>query len=254
MTGEIGISLGLRQLDSAGGGSVPYAASAVHFDGLSWLLNDALATTDNAFFSFSFWMKLQTVDDTTDPFVCDPDGQSSPFMYFNAGFVSNFYAGIPPNFMSLSDQDGPYLDYTIWHHFLGAMDGQNQIIKVYIDDVPYGDLGVNGTPFDFNMNGKPFSVGGNTFGEEVIGDLADAWFAPGVNLLTGGNIVESTRRKFISSTLKPVDLGMDGSTPTGAAPTIFFSGDATAFSTNQGTGGTFTLTGSLTNASTSPSD
>jgi hypothetical protein len=53
---------------------------------------------------------------------------------------------------------------------------------------------------------------------------------------------------------KPVNLGTNGQTPTGTIPAMFFSGDASGFPTNQGTGGAFTLTGSLTNASTSPSD
>jgi len=56
------------------------------------------------------------------------------------------------------------------------------------------------------------------------------------------------------ATGKPVDLGPNGSTPTGSAPSLFFSGNATSFATNQGTGGAFTLTSALTNATTSPSD
>jgi len=66
--------------------------------------------------------------------------------------------------------------------------------------------------------------------------------------------IEANRRKFIDAIGKPVFLGSDGSLPTGVAPAMFFSGDSTAFATNRGTGGPFTLTGSLTNASTSPSD
>ena len=66
--------------------------------------------------------------------------------------------------------------------------------------------------------------------------------------------VVGNRRKFISGDKKPVFLGTDGSKPTGSAPPVYFSGDATDFSTNKGDGGAFTLTGTLTNSSTSPSD
>jgi len=67
----------------------------------------------------------------------------------------------------------------------------------------------------------------------------------------------ANRAKFILNG-KPVDLGAGGSLPTGTAPIVYFSvrpGDAaTAFATNRGTGGNFSITGSLDLASTSPSD
>ncbi len=67
--------------------------------------------------------------------------------------------------------------------------------------------------------------------------------------------VSANVEKFRSSAGKPVDLGATGSTPTGTAPIIYLSGDATGFLTNKGTGGSFTVaTGSLSTAGTSPSD
>ena len=38
------------------------------------------------------------------------------------------------------------------------------------------------------------------------------------------------------------------------APTVMFSGDATTFPVNQGSGGAAILTGTVNNAATSPSD
>ena len=113
-----------------------------------------------------------------------------------------------------------------------------------------------------NTNGVPFYIGTDTFGQGGDGSnnfvgmsMADLWIAPGVSLLdNNGYIPEATRRKFISANGKPVDLGSDCSAPTGTAPAVCFSGDATTFGTNKGTGGTFTLTGTLTDASTSPSN
>src|SRR6185295_18112501 len=43
----------------------------------------------------------------------------------------------------------------------------------------------------------------------------------------------------------PVSLGSNGSTPTGSAPLVFMSGDISAWFTNKGTGGGFTLSGTL---------
>jgi hypothetical protein len=76
--------------------------------------------------------------------------------------------------------------------------------------------------------------------------------------LSGGDIPELTRRKFISAAGKPVLLGADGSIPTGQAPAIFLHLDkgehSSGFAINRGVGGTLALGGTLTGASSSPSD
>lgn len=65
---------------------------------------------------------------------------------------------------------------------------------------------------------------------------------------------ESNRRKFISASGTPVDLGSNGSTPTGNQPIIYLSrrpGDtADAFLNNRGSGGGFTVTGALADGGT----
>lgn len=69
------------------------------------------------------------------------------------------------------------------------------------------------------------------------GGYAHVWIAPGQ--------YEPDYTKFINGDGTPKDLGADGSTPTGTAPAIFFTGDKSAFPVNNGTGGSFTLIGSL---------
>ena len=70
--------------------------------------------------------------------------------------------------------------------------------------------------------------------------------------------VEANRRKFFSATGKPVDLGDDGSTPSGSSPIVYLSvrsGDAAAaLISNRGTGGDYTENGTLTLSSTNPGD
>jgi hypothetical protein len=44
----------------------------------------------------------------------------------------------------------------------------------------------------------------------------------------------------------PISLGSDGSTPTGSAPVFYLKGEGNAFNVNSGTGGNFTVSGSLT--------
>jgi hypothetical protein len=66
--------------------------------------------------------------------------------------------------------------------------------------------------------------------------------------------VESNRRKFISAGGKPVDLGADGSGPTGSVPILFLSGPTDSWHTNDGDGGGMTEVGALTDCANSPSD
>ena len=49
--------------------------------------------------------------------------------------------------------------------------------------------------------------------------------------------------KFIDVAGEAVDLGADGSTPTGTAPLMYFKGAAASFATNLGTGGAFSVAG-----------
>jgi hypothetical protein len=80
-------------------------------------------------------------------------------------------------------------------------------------------------------------------------DLAELYYAPGEYLDFS---VEANRRLFISAAGEPVDLGADGSTPTGSQPLVYLSiRDAQAaseFATNRGTGGNFTVNGELATA------
>ena len=68
--------------------------------------------------------------------------------------------------------------------------------------------------------------------------------------------VEANRRKFISNTGEPVDLGADGSEPTGAAPTAYYAlvpgADPDTFAEGKGAGGDATITGAFTRAATTP--
>lgn len=56
---------------------------------------------------------------------------------------------------------------------------------------------------------------------------------------------ESNRLKFRDAFGNPVDLGSDGSKPTGTAPAIYMRFDPSNFGKNSGTGGDFTVTGTI---------
>jgi hypothetical protein len=85
--------------------------------------------------------------------------------------------------------------------------------------------------------------------------MAELYFAPGQYLDFS---TESNRRKFITAIGTPMDLGSDGSAPTGTAPLVYqrlAAGETVAnFATNRGTSDDFSIIGTLVTGSSSPSD
>jgi hypothetical protein len=239
---------------AAGGG---YTAGAIHFEignGATYLTNNSLsAGTDNGFFSFSLWaLGIQSGDNSNDVlWVIDPAGAYDPFLWINSGDLLTFEVlytqyniewgtGLPPD--------------TTWTHLLGSADTNfsagNKISVLYANDVLLTpDVNQDfGASFISAVNNKKFVFGDDTFGNgPTLLDVADVWIAPNVRLHNVSNVIpEATRRQFINADLTPVD---PATWPTSA---IQFYGDASTFATNHGTGGAFTLTGSLTNAATHP--
>ncbi len=87
---------------------------------------------------------------------------------------------------------------------------------------------------------------GAAFGLDMHWDgcLAEVYSNYGVS---GLNI-----NKFITPEGKPVDLGSDGSIPTGSPPVVYVKGPKANWSANFGTGGDFTLSGGSFDCADSP--
>ena len=132
----------------------------------------------------------------------------------------------------------------------------NKILQVYIGDTSWGVTAQDdGTgSFSVTWSGQTVEIGHAAGNLDFVGGMSEFWF----DTARLDFSVEANRRKFVSATGKPVDVGTDGSTPTGSAPEIYLSvrpGDAAAdFVTNRGTGNNFTQNGTLTLSGTSPSD
>lgn len=237
-----------------------YVAGAVHFDGSiqgggpTYLSRASLTTpADNGLCSFSIWQKgflaPGNLNTNTVLFVTDPASNYAPYFgmdvgpdqllwAFLAGFDTYWGTGVP--------------SYTTWMHMLGSVNTNlsagNKIKVLYINDflvTPDINNDANAAYME-EFNGKPFYFGDDTFSDGPTVDVADVWFAPGVGLHSGSTIPEATRRQFIDAGGNPVD---PTTWPTSA---VQFYGDAASFPTNHGTGGAFTLTGSLTSAATHP--
>ncbi len=257
-----GLVAGMKHVNLHGHSS-GYKAKAVTFDPNGNTYFDILSLTaaDNQFFSGIIWFNLDLGGGTGGGQVIQVDP--------NGGFTSRVKLGpgAGDTLVDLIDTTGNndverVIQSTVsspaWHSLLWSGDTLNQILKVYLDDVEAGNLVVDGVPFSMAFNGLEFSLwqdGENAPGGGYLGNGSDCWIAPGQSLLTAGDISLVTRRKFVTAANKPVDLGAHGELPTGISPAIFFSGNKDTYGQpNLGTGGAFTLTGTLTNASTSPSD
>jgi hypothetical protein len=220
----------------------------VHFDGANSSITGVLSVADSPIMGCVFWV-LPTV-----PMI----GSTSIFAVVPA--YENYAGGNTGNGIGFGTQDDSFgtivpssVDLSAgWQCVIAAINATTGVAKIY-----FGDTDVTGT-INFSgaasplWNGLQFLLGDDGFGDGATMDMADFRLAIGQNWLVSGDISLATRRLFIDADGKPVDPTT--ATASLGAPAILFSGDASTFPVNQGTGGVFTLTGSLTNASTSPSD
>jgi hypothetical protein len=254
----------LGSIAASGGTGGAYHAGAVQFDGATtYLTNDSLVSTDNKKWSWGGWFNISADNPTPVFWVIDPEDTYSCFMNptVNMSGVtdtkSRWSAGASnANVSGFSAE--PWAT-AVWTFLLVSVDvtdanPDNWNYAYYVNDVSVGSIIPAGTTFNIPSNGLPFWLGNDGFGANDFykGGMADVRFMPGMSLLTGNSIDEATRRLFITSGGKPVNPAV--ATASLGTPAILFSGDATSFATNQGSGGIFTTTGMLTNASTSPSD
>lgn len=143
-----------------------------------------------------------------------------------------------------------------WHNFLCSWDVGIGATHLYIDDSDDEAGGSTATNVTLDYSKTTQTVGAVSGGSAKLdGDLFDFY----VNLDEYLDLdVTANRRKFIDAAGKPVFLGADGSEPTGNQPLMFHHIDsgaaASTFGDNLGTGGAFSITGSLTIAATSPTD
>ena len=127
----------------------------------------------------------------------------------------------------------------VWNHVLCSYDLTDTGNRhLYVNDAD--NLTVNtytNDTIDYTL--PDWGVGGLPDGSGLFeGSLAEVWFEPTYIDLS----IEANRRKFISANGRPVDLGADGSTPTGSAPIVYLKNDET----NLGDGEGFTLNGTVT--------
>jgi len=261
MSQRLGHGLGLthRRTPGAGGGAGAAAeitVNAVHFDGTNDVLdrNGALTgATDNKLALVSIWFFFQ--DDVAAAQTCYRHGASNQLLFFRQADLKlqiRFRSAASGSVWDIITTD-TFATSGGWHHCLISVDATNTVTQIYIDDIVPG--------LDTNTF-VDRTIQWNTTNEFTVGADADVPTNPAnvylaelyiTNEFLDLNIV-ANRRRFISTGGKPVDLGSDGSDPTGTAPLIYLSGATATWHTNDGSGGGFDEVGAITDAASSPSD
>lgn len=135
-----------------------------------------------------------------------------------------------------------------WYHVIFSVDMTGGTMQCYINDASGHtvDLAPNGS---LGWTEANWWIGTyNGLSSLFDGEMAEFYLTNEYLDLS----VAANRRKFISASGKPVDLGADGSTPTGTAPLIYLSGAAASFATNKGSGGGMTENNAVTDGSDLP--
>jgi peptidoglycan hydrolase-like protein with peptidoglycan-binding domain len=243
----------------------PYVAKAVHFDGNTLIKDTSPTGTPSPFLIASMWFKGSVVAPVA-PAIFRT--MTTLFQARGADIGSTVFVDtdgtIEIGIVDDTNSNGVVFDSVAgavsegqWHNLIVSCDAStaSPTCQARLDDVdvplilkfPFGGA-FNLDLFSPNFYALDLST---EFIDPQVGDAADLFIS------TAGPFdlnAESNRRKFIDSNGKPADLGSSCVNPTGTLPAFCLSGNASTFGTNKGTGGAFTLTGTLTDADTSPSN
>lgn len=209
----------------------------------------------------SVWVRIDAIGaGSTQYIITGPTAGTDFFLSATTGIANQFLIQL----RAPSAADGTRFQFNTntaraiggWHHYLLSWDANSGVAQLYNDDT--SDLALTNTPSNNNLDytHTDWGVGGTIAGaNKVDGCVAELYFAPGQYLDFS---IVANRRKFRSSSGKPVFLGATGALPTGTAPILYShldDGETVAnFATNRGTGGNLTVTGALSTGSDSPSD
>ena len=235
-----------------GVGKPLYIPNAVNFDGTNdWLRQNAPGLADTKQVTGSFWIKYS--GNPSGDVVFEVDSGKLAFLAVNGILRVLGRNNAPADVLDIrvagTANDGK------WHHILFSFDLTNTSNRHrYYDDTVYaGSITTYVDDFMDLSGGNDILVGVSTPGGagKWPFEIADFWLDFGTYLdLSDVNI----RRQFIDASGFPVNLGTDGSRPTGSPPDIFLSGATASWHTNKGTGGGFTENGALTDAITDPGE
>jgi hypothetical protein len=217
----------------------PFEVDAATFDGSNDYITRGANLTgiaDGKKGIISLWAKF-AADDTGIALLAGNDNalfqlvrESDNTISFRAGDGSSYFARVSSN-DTYTSADG-------WIHILISWDLTTTTVQMSINDG--ADTGSVLSNSDNNITYTALTDWGiaaySGGGAKLNGCLAELYFNSAEALDISNS---SNRRKFISATLHPVDLGSDGSTPTGTQPILYVK--MTTTPSNAGSGGSITV-------------
>ena len=235
------------------------AAPGVTFDGTNdYMLRggNLSGAADSTAGSFSGWVKFNGGNAVLKRIISND--VSSLVVYKTAANKIQVYVSNSGGNHFAFETAAAYTSGATWYHIAASWDTNHsagtKVGQLYINGVSDYVLvsdtgGAFGAQHSLVSN---WAIGAHTDGTNKLdGDLAELWvdLANRIDFSVTANL-----RKFFKATGKPEPLGISGQLPTGTAPILCLKGPAAYFNGNNGTGGNFVVTGTLTDASTNPSD
>ena len=243
-----------------------YHADAVHFDGSTYLtLASIVQAASGPGYAFSVWVKLADLAFNPNLFaVLIPADHTTSFASVvmrtpTASGVSEIGQGCWDatftDFLAGNSPTGAWTAAT-WVNVavsvktnLSAGNKLQKVVASGTNQTPIGGVSDTDPSFAIDYSAQTLAIPDDPLDASLFtGDMADfqLWLGQYIDWSDAGNLSKViSGGKPVNPTIAAAAFG---------AQTVLLSGDAAAFATNQGTGGAFTLTGSLTDASTSPSD
>jgi hypothetical protein len=230
------------------GGSV-YTYTATAFDSGDYLGHSGSLTSaaDSKLMTVSFWLKLNDAaqNGTVRKLYSYLGDQSRIWLETDDTLRFSFEDNGGANFVARYISTATFTQSASWRHVAIAFNvtgGGTSLRWVYVDGASDGGTWTfwNDFAIDWDSGGDHGIMARSSGTEIVTGSLAEFYLstAHAVNLSTSLTL-------FRTAGGKPENLGADGSTPTGSQPIIYLKNPFGTFQNNLGSGGNFTVTGTL---------
>jgi len=249
--------LNVNAMSGFGARPTAYTTGSVLFDGTNDYLNrgaDLSGTADGTNVLISFWMNLKGGDSAASQIMWVYGGYLEVSRASSNKFTFSFYSTGASQIVYFSSSS-TYVLAGGWLHVLASFKTTvSTAAHLYINDSDeYAATTLTAGTLD--LTHSDWTIGKHGAAAPIIhADIADFYFAE--EYLDISSV--ANRRKFIDAAGKPVNLGADGSTPTGTQPITYHhmdvGGTPANFGINLGSGGGMTVNGAFTAGTDNPSD
>lgn len=232
-----------------------YATTGSFYDGTNDFQKTAANPTgmaDGKTGTVSFWINLAGGDGARQDVLNNTEAAASGWRLSRQ--TTNTFVIVGQNVATIEilriTSTGTYTASSGWINVLASWDLAAGTCLLYINDAnaKSGAGTCTNDTINYASISGPWAFGAeqNDNANKVNGCMAEIWFNTSfIDIST-----EANRRKFISATKRPVNLGINGSLPTGSQPLMY--SPIADLSANKGSSGNFTTTGALTACSSSP--